>query len=388
MRAPSTIELSEIMASKSGSVNPAKYANEVFDLYSIPAFDRRKPEVVAGRAIGSTKQIVKPGDVLLSKIVPHIRRTWVVGHERGNRIIASGEWIVFRSNRVDPAYLRHVLMGDPFHNQFMRTVSGVGGSLLRARPAYVAEIRIPFPPLPEQRRISAILDKAEQLNAKRRVALDEFDNLTQSIFLEMVGDPATNSKGWPIVELGSLLESATYGTSKKAGGTGAWPVLRMNNITYNGEMDLSDLKYIDLTEKEVERHTVKVGDILFNRTNSAELVGKTAVFRGSKPMAYAGYLIRLRLNSNNNPEFLSTLLNSNWGKRTLRGMCKSIIGMANINATEIQALKVFHPPLLVQNEFARRVGAVKKLKVVHRASLAELDALFASLQHRAFRGEL
>src|SRR5207245_783238 len=108
---------------------------------SIPAFDNGVPDTVLGSEIGSTKQVVQPGDVLLSKIVPHIRRAWVVGPKNGNRIIASGEWIIFRSNRIVPEYLRHVLMGDPFHSQFMKPVSGVGGSLLRARPAHVATIK-------------------------------------------------------------------------------------------------------------------------------------------------------------------------------------------------------------------------------------------------------
>ena len=133
MRLSPSIELGEIMASNSGSVDPSKYPDEIFDLYSVPAFDNRHPEVVPGRAIGSNKQIVAPGDVLLSKIVPHIRRSWVVGNKRGRRIIASGEWIVFRSKLIEPSYFRHVLVGDPFHIQFMQTVSGVGGSLLRAR---------------------------------------------------------------------------------------------------------------------------------------------------------------------------------------------------------------------------------------------------------------
>mgnify|MGYP000719296332 CR=1 FL=1 len=105
-------------------------------------------------------------------------------------------------------------------------------------------------------------------------------------------------------------------------------------------------------------------------------------------MAYAGYLIRLRVNAANDPEFLWGFLNSKYSKLMLRGMCKSIIGMANINATEIQAMKIPLPPLDLQHEFARRVTAVEKLKTAQRAALAELDALFASLQHRAFRGEL
>src|ERR1043166_5791141 len=162
----------------------------------------------------------------------------------------------------------------------------------------------------------------------------------------------------------------------------------MNNITRTGEMDFTDLKFMDLETSQYDRYLVRTGDVLFNRTNSADLVGKTGIYRETKPVAYAGYLIRLRVNIDNDPEYLSAFLNTDYSKRMLRGMCKSIIGMANINATEIQAMRIAQPRLSLQREFALRVQAVEKLKTAQRASLAELDALFASLQHRAFRGEL
>src|SRR5436309_3218346 len=164
-------------------INPAKYPNEPFDLYSIPAFESRTPQLLLGSAIGSAKQVVAPGDVLLSRIVPRIRRSWVVGETRGRRILASGEWIVFRSSKADPEYLRHMLLTDQFHAQFMQTVAGVGGSLLRARPANVAKIQLRLPSISVQRRTAAILDKADALRGKRRAALAELDTLTQSIFL-------------------------------------------------------------------------------------------------------------------------------------------------------------------------------------------------------------
>jgi type I restriction enzyme S subunit len=127
----SHIAVGEIMLSKSGSVDPSNFPDEAFDLYSIPAYDAGQPEVVLGREIGSAKQVVQPGDTLLSRIVPHIRRAWVVGNNRGRRIIASGEWIVFRSDRFNPSYLSHLLIAEPFYARFMQTVSGVGGSLLK-----------------------------------------------------------------------------------------------------------------------------------------------------------------------------------------------------------------------------------------------------------------
>ena len=140
------ISTGDIALRKGGSVDPKKHQDEVFELYSIPASDAGAPEVVAGSLIGSSKKAVEPNDVMISRIVPHIRRACVVGPAHGHRQIASGEWIIFRDERFWPKYLRWLLVGDVFHSAFMRTVSGVGGSLLRARPAEVFKIQIPLPP--------------------------------------------------------------------------------------------------------------------------------------------------------------------------------------------------------------------------------------------------
>src|SRR5262249_4260371 len=118
-------------------------------------------------------------------------------------------------------------------------------------------LRVPLPTPSEQQRLADILDKADALRIKRRAALAKLDALTQSIFLDIFGDPAPNPKGWPKRSLGELLESASYGTSEKAGEVGDIPVLRMNNITSSGEMDLSDLKYMDLTVDQRERYLVR-----------------------------------------------------------------------------------------------------------------------------------
>jgi type I restriction enzyme S subunit len=133
---------------------------------------------------------------------------------------------------------------------------------------------------------------------------------------------------------------------------------------------------------------VTAGDVLFNRTNSAELVGKTAVYHGKDPLAYAGYLVRLRVRDGFSPDYLSGVLNSRYGKATLRGMCKSIVGMANINAKEVQTIRALIPPASEQEKYSAAVAAVSHEKRRHSETLAQLDELFASLQSRAFRGEL
>ena len=251
------------------------------------------------------------------------------------------------------------------------------------------ELQIPLPPLAEQKRIAAILDAADALRTKRREALAQLDALLQSTFLTLFGDPLTNPMGWPVVTIGDLLSSTAYGTSKKAHEEeSGFPCLRMNNITYAGGWDFSSLKYVDLESKEVSKNTVQKGQILFNRTNSKELVGKTAVYRRDEPMAFAGYLVRGITNAEADAEYISAFLNLPQGKTILQGMCKSIVGMANINAQEFKSISLPKPPLALQQRFAAVVKSVECQKVVQHAHLAELDALFAALQHRAFRGEL
>ena len=325
------------------------------------------------------------GDILFSKDGT-VGKVHVVTTTAPFAVLSSLAILRPKAGLVESRYLGHALRSPSVLDDALKKKTG--SAIRRIILSDLKKVRVSLPPLAEQRRIAEVLDRAEALRAKRRTALAGLDALTHSLFLDLFGDPATNPKGWPIRVIRNLLESASYGTSEKSGATGEFPVLRMNNISRTGEMDFSDLKFMDLEASQYDRYLVRTGDVLFNRTNSVDLVGKTGVYRETKPVAYAGYLIRLRVNKENHPEFLSAFLNSAYSKAMLRGMCKSIIGMANINATEIQAMKIPQPPLPLQREFACRVAAVEKLKAAHRASLSELDALFAVLQHRSFLGEL
>ncbi|MGH8728692.1 MAG: hypothetical protein ACREV9_11170, partial [Burkholderiales bacterium] len=386
--AASMIELGEVMASKAGSVEPARFPEEVFDLYSIPAFDRGLPEVVAGREIGSSKQIVEPGDVLLSKIVPHIRRSWVVGAAQGRRIIASGEWIVFRGSRAHPQYLRHVLVGDPFHIEFMRTVSGVGGSLLRARPGYVATIRVPLPPLPEQRRIAEILDKADALRAKRRAALAQLGTLTQSIFLDMFGDPIKNPHRFPVrpmIELIDPQRPISYGILMPG-------PHQAEGIKYVRVVDMKDggieLSGIRKTTEEISnsfrRSLLKSADLLMSIRGH---VGRFAVvpeeLDGANITQDTARLAIVDASSVFVRECLRTKGFQRWMAKHTKG-----VAVRGINLGDVKLMPIILPPRPAQEKFARQTNVVEKLKTAQRASLAELDALFSTLQHRAFRGEL
>lgn len=292
--------------------------------------------------------------------------------------------IVPDENKAYPKYVYYAIRSKT--NDLIRL--GVGGAQPNISQQKIKSFTVPLPPLEEQKRIAAILDQADALRRLRQSAIDRLNTLGQSIFYEMFGDPATNPFGWELKTIDDIAESTQYGTSAKAGETGSTAILRMGNITYTGEIETSNLKYIDIADKDISKYTVKQGDILFNRTNSPELVGKTTVYDNPEPMAYAGYLVRLRTKDQAHPQFVSAFLNSKYGKAVLRGMCKSIVGMANINAKELVSIQIPVPPIDLQRHFAERLAHIKSIKDDYFVHLHHLNDNFLSFQQRAFRREL
>jgi len=267
--------------------------------------------------------------------------------------------------------------------------AGRGISMLHMTKSGMEDWEVEIPPLQEQRRIAGILDQADALRHLRRRSLSRLADLGQAIFFEMFGDVAENPKGWPVGTIRDLLSEAKYGTAQKANTDGkGLPILRMGNLTYSGQLDLTDLKHVELSAKDFPKYTTQRGDLLFNRTNSKDLVGKTAVVDLDDPLAIAGYLIRARINKRGNPYYISAYLNSRHGKAVLRNMCKNIVGMANINAQELQDIAIALPPVELQNEFADRLAVITKRREDFNSGIEQADFLFAALQHRAFRGEL
>jgi len=175
-------------------------------------------------------------------------------------------------------------------------------------------------------------------------------------YLNQSGADLTRGK-YPVAELGALLEMVQYGTSEKANtSTDGVAVIRMNNIV-DGELDLGNLKHLRLSKREMEKLLLKDGDILFNRTNSKELVGKCAVFHARGEYVFASYLIRIRADiSKANPDFLAYVVNSQIGRQQINVLSRQIIGQANINSVELRSLQIPLPPLTVQKQIIERVA--------------------------------
>lgn len=291
---------------------------------------------------------------------------------------------------VDAEYLFAVLLSPQMIQQFDQISYG---SVPRKRRSSVKDflnLQLPeLPPLGEQKRIAEILggvSKAihaveQQLQLVESACVNSFE---RKFNLEMQNGARDASS------IADFIESTQYGTSKKAKEDGNIPILRMGNVTYSGKIDMTDLKYIDLDERELEKFSLKNGDLLFNRTNSVELVGKTAVFESipDQIISYAGYLVRARVNADSNPYYVSGYLNSPSGKAQLRLRAKAIVGMANINAREFLSLEIPAATKEEQEEFAHLFEKCEKIRHLLHRKLSLLQELQKSLATRAFAGLL
>lgn len=199
------------------------------------------------------------------------------------------------------------------------------------------------------------------------------------------------SKRWKMVTIGDIVEKVEYGSSAKSQKTGRVPVLRMGNIQ-NGRFDWSDLVYSD-DDEEIKKYLLKKDDVLFNRTNSPELVGKTAIYKGEHPAIFAGYLIRLhRKEDLINADFLNYYLNSDIAKNYGNTVKSDGVNQSNINGQKLKTYPLFLPSLSEQQriveEIETRLSQAEAVEVHIAEALQKTESLRQSILKKAFSGEL
>jgi len=286
------------------------------------------------------------------------------------------------TKNIDENYLKLVLQSKKAKNYFKKF--SAGGVQLNLSKKEILNVPIILPTIEEQKKLANLFKIIENFIYLRKEELVNLHFLNKSLFSRMFGDIKTNDKNWEIKKLGEVVETQ-YGTSKKATSVvGEFPILRMNNITYSGEMDYKDLKYIELSDSEKEKFLLKKGELLFNRTNSKELVGKTGLFNLDIPMAFAGYLIRIKPSNLIHSKFLLFFMNSEFMKKLLYNKAKNIVGMANINAKELEDFSIILPPIELQNKFAERIEKIEKLKFEIEKSIEVAQNLYDSLISKYF----
>lgn len=352
--------------------------------------------VVSGAQLnGSRRFLARKGQLILSRIDARNGAIGVVPDSLDGSVVSTDfPLFAIDENRIVPRYFEWLSKTKPFVELCQKASEGTTNRV-RLQEDRFLNLQIPLPPLPEQRRIVA---RIEELAAK----INEARGLRERTVAETNGIIGNHIKrifergrdvGWKCGTLGEYVIDDCYGTSEKTNDDDSGiPVLRMGNIQ-NGRLDLRDLKYLHIAEKDRAKLFLKRGDILVNRTNSAELVGKCAVFDVEGDYAFASYLIRLRLGAERaDPRLVVSYINSPAGRAYMFSERKQMTGQANVNATKLKALPVVLPPLTEQRRVMAELDAMQlqidQVKKLQAETATELAALMPSILDKAFRGEL
>ncbi len=331
---------------------------------------------------------ILPGDVLIS-IAGTIGRIGVVPDDAPELNCNQAVAILRTNPQVFQPFLRHWLECSDAQRQ-MRGAT-VTGTIQNLSLSQIGELQIPLPPLPEQRRIAAILDKADALRTKRREALAQLDRLAQAIFVEMFGFYEKGQIRWPTAPLGELATDMTIGlvrSSDEFGDEFTVPYVRMNAIGRRGEYMAHLVQKTNVSDDELAEYGLLPRDILFNTRNSKELVGKTAIIRESGMCVYNNNLMRLRFSERVDAEYIAECFLTPYIQQELEHRKSGTTSVFAIYARDVKTLPIPLPPIALQQEFGKRTSALVAAKKLMAIQHEETSRLFSSLQHRAFRSDL
>jgi len=254
----------------------------------------------------------------------------------------------------------------------------------------LAEFVISLPPPAEQRRIAAVLDQVDILRAKRREAIALLDDLAQSIFFDMFGNPVEVIKKVPLSSIANIASGITKGRKEPSGELQDVPYLAVVNVQ-DRKLNLSTVKEIPVSVAELERFRLQSEDLLLTEGGDPDKLGRGTLWREELPVCiHQNHVFRVRVMDREkiDPVYLNWVMSSSYGKRYFLRTAKQTTGIASINKSQLGAFPLPVSPIVQQREFRSRIEKVQAHQQAHRLHLAALDELFTSLQHRAFSGTL
>ncbi|MBY3052516.1 restriction endonuclease subunit S [Rhizobium leguminosarum] len=335
------------------------------------------------------------GDVLIAKITPCFENGKATSTDTIQNKLGFGstEFHVVRpSTDLDPKYVFYLLWSKKFRTIGEKGMTGSAGQK-RVPADLLKRLEIPLPPLAEQKRIAAILDKADQLRQKRRQAIALLDSLTQGIFLEMFGDLGISAEKWSrclaLCELAEIGSGITKGRKTNSTSMTKVPYLAVANVQ-DKALNLATIRSIEATPAEIEKYKLAANDLLLTEGGDPDKLGRGTLWREELPLAiHQNHIFRVRFTTPEiEPLYANWLLGSEYGKKYFLKSAKQTTGIASINKTQLSSFPVILPPIDLQRSFVRRAEAVSSQLSAHRAYLDSFDSVFFALQTSAFRGEI
>jgi len=397
---PRMATLGAYVAKKPKSLDPRKFPNEQFELFSVPSHADGKPEVVEGKTVGASKQMVDDDTVLLCKINPRINRTWVVSSHTGHRKIASSEWMTFPPHPdFLPKYLGYYLRQDELREYLSLNASGVGGSLMRAKPSLIKDYPFPLFPLPQQRRIvSAIELQLGRLAAVARLhaAKAKLKRYKQAVLKAAVDYAIENGDMVPLEE---LITSIGQGWSPKclnepSPNNETWGVIKTTAIQ-PGAYVQEENKELPSPLKPRPEHELKAGDLLVTRAGPRSRVGITCLVRETRPrLMNCDKAYRLRFDAKRvEPAYIEMLLNSPQITDQLDDL-KTGISDSGVNLTQGRFLILEMPVIGLKEQRAmisrtqEATASIAEMETTLDAELLQSTRLRQAVLKRAFEGRL
>ncbi len=386
------INLEAVISPRKEKIHPNEIKGELYiGLEHVISNNLNITNFGSSEGLKSTKSVFYSGDILYGKLRPYLNKV-VLADRKG---ICSTDIIVFQVKKdlILPKYMANILRNKAF--LIYATTKMSGANLPRVSWQKLKKFKISLPPLETQKKIVEILENAEKLNEWRAAADELADEYLKSVFLEIFGDPKSNPNGWKYANFSEIMigtpqnglyKHSAYYTKDNSG----VPILRIDSF-YDGKLKkLNNLKRLNCTNEELERFKLENENIVINRVNSIEYLGKCALIENLlEPTVYESNMMQIKIDKSIiNPVYLTKFLCTNFVYNQIVNKAKKAVNQASINQKDVKSLKILIPPIELQNQFANIIQQVETLKSYQSQSKQQIDNLFNTLMQKAFKGEL
>ncbi len=351
-------------------------------------------EILGSDAPSRARRIIHQNDVIMSTVRPYLKAFALVPREYNNQICSTGFAVLSCKNEISPRYLLYTLFSKEVIEQCNKMM--MGGQYPALNQSQVAKIELPLPHLSEQRRIAEVLGTVDSAIQKVGGAIERTERLKKGLMQRLLtkgigherfkeSEVGRVPEEWDVKRLGDALELCQYGLSVKMDEIGKYPIIKMDDFV-NGVVVPDKVKYIDLDEKTFKNFKLEKGDILFNRTNSYELVGRTGIFLLRGDYVFASYLIRLRPKKETVDSQFLTFYMAFSNDRIRQQLATRAVHQANINATNLQNYNIPLPPLPEQRGIAEILSAVDRKLELERRRKEKLERVKKGLMNELLTG--